>query len=76
MKHKINFVMVLVVGLSAFGLPTAVSGRSQVAEVKMSDSKDGGGPGYRPGRASKELPIQAPQDIGPVCPPGTSCVTH
>ena len=76
MMHKIKSVVVLVVSLAAFVAPTAVSGKGQVAVVKLSPSKDGGGPVYRLGRVSKEFPIQAPQDIGPVCPPGTACVNQ
>lgn len=63
MRYKINAVVVLALGLALFGAPTAVS-------------KGGTGPVYPPGRVSKQLPIEAPQTIGPTCPPGTSCVKY
>jgi len=76
MRYKINSVVILVLGLAAFGAPTAVPRRSQAGVVKFGAPTDGGGTVYLPGLASKHLPIPVPQDIGPVCPPGTSCVNQ
>jgi hypothetical protein len=76
MRNKVNSVVVLVVGLAAFGTPTAVSGRSHAAVVKLSASTNGRSTEYLPGLARQHFPIPAPQDIGPVCPPGMSCANE
>ena len=76
MMYKVNFLVVLAVGLAGFTTPSGVSGRSQATVVKLSTSKEGGGRVYTLRPASKGIPSQVPQDIGPVCPPRTSCVNQ
>ena len=67
MRFKMNAVVVLVVALAAFVAPTAISGQSQLSVVKF---------GHDTSKPGPRLPIIAPQDIGPVCPPGVACANR